>query len=276
MGISRNLRRAGTAVLAASSLLLSGCLLTPGKFTSELALTKGGGFTYAYDGEISMMGLTQLAKMDSKKTFEAECYDDEFEPADCTAEEEAEQRREWEAEQAKELMEKQQFVKMMGNIDPSDPESAAKIAESLRKQRGWDRVDHVGDGLFMVSYRASGLLSHGFIFPMVEKMPALSPFVTALPRADGSVRVEADGFGGEQMSGMGPGLGMMNMMGAKGGEDGTLPVMPDGTFSIVTDGRILANNTDDGPEMLDGGRQRLTWRVDASRKTAPMALIALD
>lgn len=277
MGISFSLRRAGCAALAASSLALSGCLLTPGKFTSELTLTQGGAFAYSYEGEISMMGLTQLAKMDSKKVFEAECYDDDFEPADCSEAEEAEQRAEWEAEQAKDAAEKEQFVRMMGNIDPSDPENAEKIADALRKQRGWNSVTSAGEGLFVVSYETSGVLTHGFVFPMVEKMPAFSPFVTALPRADGSVRVEAEGFGGEQMSGMGPGLGMMSMMGAgMANADGPAPVLPDGTFSIVTDGRILANNTDEGPESLGGGMQKLRWTVDPSRKAAPMALIALD
>ncbi|WP_066555131.1 hypothetical protein [Croceicoccus bisphenolivorans] len=278
MGKSFTLKRMACAMLAASSLLLSGCLLTPGKFTSELTLKKGGGFAYTYDGEISMMGLTQLAKMDGKQTFEAECYDDDFEETTCTAEQEAEQRAEWEAEQAKEAAEKQQFVKMMGSLDPSDPESAEKLAETLRKQRGWSKVTHVGEGLFVVSYAISGNLTHGFVFPMVEKMPMVSPFVTALPRADGSVRVEADGFGGEQMSGMGPGLGMMSMMGAAGkkDDDAPAPVLPDGTFTIVTDGRILANNTDEGPEILGGDMQRLSWKVDVSRKSAPMALIALN
>jgi len=277
MGISITLRRAGAVAVAASSLLLSGCLLTPGKFTSQLTLTKGGGFAFTYDGEISMMGLKQLASMGSDETFEPECYDDEFEPADCSAQEEAEQFEEWQADQAKEAAEKAQFAKMMGSMDPSDPASAEKIAQTLRKQRGWTRVEHSSDGLFEVSYATSGTLTHGFVFPMVEKMPTFSPFVTALPRADGSVRVEADGFGGEEMAGMGPGMGMMNMMGAaKKADSGAPPVLPDGVFTIVTDGRILANNTDEGPEATADGMQRLSWTVDTSRKTAPMALIALD
>jgi len=278
MGLPFTLRRFAGAALAASSLLLSGCLLTPGKFTSELTLTKGGDFSYAYDGEISMMGLSQLANMGSEKTFEAECRDDSFEERPCSAEEAATQRAEWEQEQAEDAAEKEQFVKMMGNIDPSDPESAEKLAELLRKQRGWNKVTHVGDGLFVVSYAVSGKLTHGFVFPLVEKMPALTPFVTALPRSDGSVRIEAEGFGGEQMPGMGPGLGMISMMtaGKQQDKDAPAPVTPDGTFTIVTDGRILANNTDEGPETLADGMQRLSWRVDAAQKAPPMALIALD
>ena len=40
------------------------------------------------------------------------------------------------------------------------------------------------------------------------------------------------------------------------------PALPeiDGTFRIVTDGQILANNTDEGPQAGAGG-QVLEWRV---------------
>lgn len=278
MGFHVTLRRVAVAAVTASSLLLSGCLLTPGKFTSELVLKKGGAFSYSYDGEISMMGLSQLSSMGSDNEFAAECRDDNFEERPCTDDETAEQRERWEAEQANEASEKEQFVKMMGNIDPADPESADKLADVLRKQLGWKKVEHVGDGLFMVSYSVTGQLTHGFAFPMVEKMPAVTPFITVLPRADGSVRVEAEGFGGEAMPGMGPGMGMMAAMGASNNTDDgkPAPVLPDGTFTIVTNGRILANNTDEGPAGLPDGMQRLEWKVDGGSKSAPMALIALD
>jgi hypothetical protein len=55
-----------------------------------------------------------------------------------------------------------------------------------------------------------------------------------------------------------------------------VPPIPemDGTFRIVTDGRILANNTDEGPTQGPGG-QILEWRVNARTEAAPMALIQL-
>ena len=39
-------------VAAVAPLLLSGCLWSPGKFTSELTLRKGGAFVLDYRGEI--------------------------------------------------------------------------------------------------------------------------------------------------------------------------------------------------------------------------------
>jgi len=275
MGRPFTLRRAAATLLAASTLLVSGCLLTPGKFTSQLTLKKGGEFSFVYDGEISMTGMKQLARMGANEAFEAECYDDDFEETECTAEEVAEQRAEWEADQAKDAKGKEDFVRMMGNVDPGDPESIAKLVEIMRRQDGWEKVEQTGDGVVTVRYVAEGHLSHPFIFPVVEKLP-VSPFLVVAPRADGSVRVEAEGFGSEAMPSMGPGVGMLAAMGSKKGQDdGPAPVLPDGTFTIVTDGRILANNTDEGPAE-DGQMQRLEWTVDTSTKIPPMALIALD
>ena len=48
----------------------------------------------------------------------------------------------------------------------------------------------------------------------------------------------------------------------------------EGTFRIVTDGRILANNTDEGPSEGAGG-QVLEWKVNKRTQSAPMALIQL-
>ena len=55
-----------------------------------------------------------------------------------------------------------------------------------------------------------------------------------------------------------------------------MPPIPemDGTFRIVTDGRILANNTDEGPVEGAGG-QVLEWQVNRRTQSAPMALIQL-
>ena len=48
----------------------------------------------------------------------------------------------------------------------------------------------------------------------------------------------------------------------------------DGTFRILTDGRILANNTDEGPSEGTAG-QVLEWKVNQRTQSAPMALIQL-
>lgn len=282
MNLRHQFRRIAALGALASALLLSGCLFTPGKFTSELVLRKGGQFSYFYDGEISMAGLNQLANMGGNQEFTPSCMDDEtFEERDCTRAEVAEQRAEWDRKQEQEAREKEQFAKMFGGIDMSDPKSADALAAVLRKQAGWNSVDYQGDGLFVVSFALNGQLSHSFEFPKVEQMPMLTPFISVYPRNDGNVRIDAPGFGGGQNSpAMGPGMGMLAAMGAASspGESGELPaaaVLPDGVFVIVTDGNIRANNTNEGAVEHAGGMQRLEWKVDVRSQLAPMALIDL-
>jgi hypothetical protein len=48
----------------------------------------------------------------------------------------------------------------------------------------------------------------------------------------------------------------------------------DGSFRIVTDGDILANNTDEGPQAGAGGKV-LQWRITKRTTAAPMALVRL-
>ncbi len=261
-------------VAACGALALSACFLTPGKFDSELVLTKGGVFAFSYEGEITTMGLNQLAAMGNDASFEAECFGDDMEPRDCTADEVADQRADWEAEQEKDAREKEQFLKMFGGMDPGDPEIAAKLVATLRKMRGWEAVSYRGDGIYDVRYRTKGVLTHSFLFPVLEDMPAMTHFISVTPRTDGSVRVQAPGFGGEQ-AGMGQGLPMMMAMGAmqNRGEDAARIVLPDGQFTIRTDGEILTNNTEEGPAVEDGMKV-LRWSVDESNKAAPTALIA--
>jgi FtsP/CotA-like multicopper oxidase with cupredoxin domain len=52
-----------------------------------------------------------------------------------------------------------------------------------------------------------------------------------------------------------------------------LPVL-DGRFTLTTDGEIVANNTDEGPQAVAGGKS-LTWTINNRTQAAPMALINL-
>lgn len=54
---------AGAVAAAAGAALLTGCFMVPGEFESEMTVAADGSFTYSYDGEISLLGLTQLAEM---------------------------------------------------------------------------------------------------------------------------------------------------------------------------------------------------------------------
>ncbi len=297
MTIFSNIRFRTAAVLAGFALALSGCFMTPGKFTSELALTGPDSFTFSYDGEIFFLTLSKLAQMDAASggSFVANCYDDEtYESRDCSPEEEAVQREEWDAA-AQERAERQkneakQMAAMMGGIDPSDPKAAEELVALLKRQKGWDRVVHKGDGLFDISYRVSGTLGHDFLFPMIEGFPPTNPFVQLIQRKGGQVRIDAPGFAAQNAdAGMGAMMGMGSIAGlaamganegAKGASEGagTMPGFPaiDGTLTVRTAPgmRILANNTDEGPDAATDGGEVLTWRITARTTQAPTALIA--
>lgn len=301
MTMFSTMRLRGAAILAGLSLALTGCFITPGKFTSELAITGPDSFTFSYDGEIFFLGLSKLAQIGAglDDTFTpSECFDEEtFETRDCTEEELDGQRAEWEAGAAERIEAKKkeaaQMAAIMGGIDPSDPKAADELVKLLQRQKGWERVVHKGDGVFDVSYRAAGTLGHDFLFPTIEGFPATNPFVQMIQRKGGQVRINAPGFAAQNgdagsMGGLGSMMGMGSLaglaaMGAasetndNGPGEATLPGVPmiDGTFTVrVAPGmRILANNTDEGPQAGTAG-EVLVWQITPRTSQAPTALIA--
>ena len=271
-------------IALSASFALGGCLLSPGTFSSELHLYSDERFSFAYDGEIEMLALSQLAQMNraSEERFEAECYDEDYEVRECSEAEIAAQRAEWEetageraAERVREAEMLRQFV---GSIDPSDPQAAQEIATRLERQRGWEKVEYRGDGLFDVSFVTAGTLTHDFVFPTVEGMPGANAFVSINLRDGGEVRVDAPAFaaGKEEPSWGTASFAALAAM-AQAEESGEAPriVVPQGTFTIVTDGRILANNTNEGPKPHARG-QSLSWTVGPSTQQPPTALVAFD
>lgn len=289
------IRLCAAALLAGLAIALSGCFMSPGKFTSELVLTSPDSFTFSYEGEIFFLGLSKLAQMGAgQETFSpSDCYDDEtFEKRDCTTEELAAQRADWEAGAAERAAQArkqaEQMAAVMGGIDPSDPKAADELVKLLQRQKGWERVVHKGDGVFDVSYRAIGTMGHDFTFPLIEGFPTTNPFVQVFLRKGGQVRINAPGFAAQNNdpNGMGAMMGMGSLAGlAAVGASGSgvnaeaeamkgIPAI-DGTFTVRAAGgmRILANNTDEGPEAGTAG-ETLTWRITPRTAQVPTALVA--
>lgn len=293
MTMMSTIRLRAAALLAGFALVLTGCFMSPGKFTSELVLTGPDSFTFSYEGEIFFLGLSKLAQMEAAgDTFAANCFDDEtFESRDCTPEEEAEQRAEWEAGAAERAVtakkQAEQMAALMGGIDPSNPKAADELVKLLSRQKGWERVVHKGDGVFDVSYRVSGTMGHDFTFPMIEGFPPTNPFVQVFLREGGQLRINAPGFAAQNgetgalgtMLGAGSfaSLAAMGMAGEGEQSAESIPGVPviDGTFTIRTSGgmRVLANNTDEGPATEANG-ETLTWRINPRTAQPPTALIA--
>ncbi|MES2494360.1 MAG: hypothetical protein V4579_13920 [Pseudomonadota bacterium] len=271
-------RRLGAATLLLLAISLSACLLTPGRFTSALDVRRDGQFSFSYAGEIHLLALSKLAEATRKRTFTADkCHDAAMAERPCTAAELHKQRRAWEdqreAGNEKSRQEEETMKALLGGIDPSSPQAAEELAARLRRQAGWKSVVHQGDGLFTVDFAITGRVDHDFAFPTIERFPMANPFVQLTRRTDGTVRIEAPGFG----AGPGGGNPLAAMMGGIGGMAGTnAPAVPrmDGTFTLTTDGAVLANNTDEGPRPDPSG-QKLSWAINPRAAAAPTALVRL-
>jgi len=296
MGMKRPI--AGAIAAAALLLVLAGCMVLPGKFVSDLAVHKDGTFSFHYKGEIVLAALAPGAKGPKAEEFPAEPFEEQpctnpqtDEAHDCTAAEIAQQRAQWNDEQKQrkaakaegDAQNRKMAQAMMGGIDPEDPKAADAFAAQLMRQQGWTSVVNKGQGKFLVEYTASGRLDHDFTFPTIERMPMVIPFVSVIRRSDGSVRIDAPAFSTSATNPVIPGLASMGSMagaskmgGKAEGKNASGPPVADGTFTLRTDGQILANNTDEGPqaEPASGGA-RLDWKVDARTSSPPTALIKL-
>ena len=283
--------RAMTLALAAGlCLVLAACMLSPGKFVSRLDVRKDGAFNFTYAGEVHVLALSKLAEMgrnsSSEESFAPHCHQDADKPdvavasaeRKCSAAEVSEQKKSWEEAQSvsrsRRERDAQSMKAMFGGIDPADPKAAGEFAERLRRQAGWRKVEYRGDGLFDVDFALSGRFGHDFTFPLVERFPAANPFVQAIVRADGSLRIDAPGFApaaaGEPYRGW-----MQAAMLSEGSRNQPQLPQVDGSFTLVTDAEVLANNTNQGPAGDSSGK-RLEWTVNARSTAAPMALLQLN
>lgn len=284
-------RLTGLALALSACLALTGCLFMPGKFTSQMELNRDGTFSYSYEGELVFLMLTdamqQMAVKDDDEAgeFTAYCWNEKTgAERRCTVAEIEEQRAEMEnlrsASAESQAREAEEMQRMLG-FDPSRPEAGEELARKLERQEGWDSVTYRGDGIFDVRYEVRGRLDYDFAFPMIEGMTGMPPFVVAYRRDDGQVRIGAPGFvaggtGDAGAAGSSFGLMAIGMMGSQSNELSEVSsIFIDGDFSVVTDGEILANNTDEGASRLAGGKRSLAWTLNAQSTSAPTALIGL-
>ena len=278
---------------AAAPLLLAGCLWTPGKFTSELALRKGGTFVLDYRGEI----LFQLPNDKDQPPTEwndalARCLvgrPPELRSAPeltiplpqgveapkeraCTAAEIAKlktRHRQQAAEAAsKQSKEAEQMAKMFG-LPGADDASNRRFAASLMKYKGWRSVAYRGKGVFDVDYHFEGRADQDFAFPLMPESNLIVPFVALRRRSDGSVVVTAPGLTG----GSGPFGARALAMGLPDADKGPKS-RAEGRFTVITDGEILTNNSEDGPVAAPAGK-RVHWDVGPGSQRVPEMLVRL-
>lgn len=276
--------------IAAAPLLLTGCLWGPGKFTSDLTLKKDGSFILDYKGEIVLQTPPDAeAKVEPWANEKARCRkdgsvdvqpwmdsvdeDDDNPVRPCTAAELAKAKTDFEtrsAERAKSKREENENMAKLFGLPGFDDESARAFAAKMSKYAGYRSVTYRGKGVYDVDYHFEGKATQDFIFPALPDNDLIIPFVAIRRRNDGSVFVNAPAFTG----GAGPIGARAGAAAASQMKDGPVS-RAQGRFTIITDGEIATNNSEDGTASHPLGKQ-VHWDVGVSSAKIPEALIRLQ
>ncbi|WOE76302.1 hypothetical protein [Alterisphingorhabdus coralli] len=190
---------------------------------------------------------------------------------ECTDAELAEKRAEHDRRNAERLAEHEQRLKVLssvfGGAVPGNDESMEKLAQKLEAYEGWNSVRYQGDDVFLVDYSVEGQVSSGFLFPQFPDTALNMPFVQIIPVKDGKYEIIAPAFGG---SGTVATLSKLDRSYRRGLDEQAM-LVPSGTFTIRTNGEVLANNNDQG-RVRENGSNVIRWNVTEGLES-PRALI---
>ena len=254
-------------VAIAGSLLLSGCLWGPGKFASDLTIRKDGSFILDYRGEIVLQIPPDANSSAPWKDDLAKCRTS-GKDRPCTGAEIAVQKSEFEKGSARKRQEAEQMAKVFG-LPGLDDASNRAFAAKLMKYAGWRSVTYRGNGVFDADYHFEGRATQDFLFPALPDNDLMIPFIAIRRRADGSVLVTAPALTGGAGA-LAARAGASTSDAAKG-----MPASHAlGRFTVITDGEILTNNSEDGASSHPIGRQ-LHWDVGPASNKIPETLIRL-
>lgn len=235
------------AFVAAAALLLSSCILSPGKFVSTLHIAKDRSFTFTYVGEVilldpasSMQQGMQEGLASAADTPDGDAVEAEGEIlANVVAEESASAAPA--AESAQRIAE------------------AKAIAEALSKEVGYRSVEYLGNNKFRVDYSMTGKLDRSFVYPINMDAKSVIPWIAVEVRKDRTARVMAIAFGDQDMD-----------MGSAAKPD-SQPKERSGTFTLTTDAELVMQNNEEGT--APGPGTRVVWKVTPTSKTVPTAVV---
>ena len=237
------------ALVLLAPLLLVGCLLAPGKFTSTLTINADRTFTYSYQGEVYAFDVNQAMKDmpsgtddDTKKTDGVSLQNTGFQKGDKKSRK----------DDAKTDAESQAAADVKNR----------EMAVTLSKEAGFRKVDYVGDNKFVIDYQISGKLDHTYLFPYNLDAGIIIPFVAVEIRANGTARLKAPGFANDSK----------DSSGGMGPDASKASAKLDGTFILDTDAEIVSQNNEDGVKVVNG-RKTVTWKATPLSNTAPMAVV---
>ncbi|HEX8622129.1 MAG TPA: hypothetical protein VF718_09165 [Allosphingosinicella sp.] len=236
------------AFAAAASLILSSCILSPGKFVSTLHIAKDRSFTFTYVGEVILLdpsaamqqgmqeGLNNAGSSDEGMSEEGDISDNlaaaDPEPVKPAAPA---------AETAQQIAE------------------GKAIAEALSKEVGYRSVEYLGKNKFRVDYSMTGRLDRSFVYPLNLDAKSIIPWVAVEVRKDRTARIMAIAFG-DTDSGMGA-----------AGKPPSEEKEREGTFTFTTDAELVMQNNEEG--MAPGPGTKVVWKVTPTSKTVPTAVV---
>lgn len=206
----------------------------------------------------------------------------DLEERECTPAEIKDQKTEWDRQQAEKKKRDEQGKKMaemmLGGIDPENPETIKRFTREVERLAAWHKVEHLGNGVFMVDYSTSGRLADDYAFPVIPRYALGEPMIHVTRWDNGRLRVEAPAFRSDPEMSFSALMGMGSMAsGILGKGSDKMPADPiaiKGSFTLTTDAPILANNSEDGPAET-GAMQVVRWDIGPAAYGAPMALLKL-
>ncbi|HEX6376139.1 MAG TPA: hypothetical protein VFZ91_10510 [Allosphingosinicella sp.] len=233
------------AFAAAAALLLSSCILSPGKFVSTLHIGKDRSFTFTYVGEVILLDPASAMQqgMQEGMASTADSPDDaDADPEDVVANAAAAP-----APAAPAAETAQQIAE------------GKAIAEALSKEVGYRSVEYLGRNKFRVDYAMTGRLDRSFVYPVNLDAKSIIPWIAVEVRTDRTARVKAIAFG-DPDEGMGSAAKPDNQEKERSG-----------TFTFSTDAELVMQNNEDG--MAPGPGTRVVWKVTPTSKTVPTAVV---
>src|SRR6185369_2896926 len=220
-------------------------------------------FTLDYRGEL-VLQVPDDQDTQPWTNAKAKCTDGDKTRA-CTTAEIDEQKNAYE----KKRKDSEQMAKMFG-LPGLDDASNRAFAAKLSKYAGWRSVTYRGKGVYDVDYHMEGKATQDFLFPALPDNDLIIPFIAIRRRADGSVLVTAPALTG----GAGPLAARAGSAATSKTSEGFLS-RADGRFTVITNGEILTNNSEDGAAPHAVGRQ-VHWDVGPGSNKIPETLIRLQ
>lgn len=243
------------AFVAAASLLLSSCILSPGKFVSTLHIAKDRSFTFTYVGEVILLDPASAMSKGMEDGLNGAA-----EPAEP-------------AEGGMIDLDADVSSNMVDVAEPAAPAApsapavelaksvaeAKAVAEALSKEVGYRSVEYLGNNRFRVDYAMTGKLDRSFVYPINMDAKSIIPWIAVEVRKDRTARIMAIAFGDQQTD-----------MTSAAKPDST-PKEREGTFTFTTDAELVMQNNEEG--MAPGPGKKVVWKVTPASKTVPTAVV---